>query len=293
MRDKANLDAVVTRGSDRLGVGSGSAKSRSPPAAIIPGVGDDAKFVNIQPRVGEFVYSTLRTCESETCDKTHDGSFGKGRFCSSACARRVGGIARTRKMQERNEKAAEKSREGYEQRSEVHSPTHERLPRTPQSGRRDESSGRDISTHSFAAGSLAADFERSESSPLAVQSTDTVYRHRLEEGTPGLPSLDQGRRSVEPLPSISDAFISTIPEPAPLRPFGDLPQSSIHSGTPIEGGLESSSLPRIDQHFRQGHLGASTQSSQPAERQGEADGDAGVDRQSCRLMSIDFLVDRD
>lgn len=43
----------------------------------------------------------MRNCE--ICGKEHDGSFGRGRFCSSGCARRVGGMARTRKLQEKND----------------------------------------------------------------------------------------------------------------------------------------------------------------------------------------------
>lgn len=36
-----------------------------------------------------------RLCE--TCEKSHDGTFGAGRFCSSRCARTVGGLAHRKK----------------------------------------------------------------------------------------------------------------------------------------------------------------------------------------------------
>jgi len=42
--------------------------------------------------------STPLLCRKcETCQKEHDGSFGAGRFCSSRCARTVGGLAHRKK----------------------------------------------------------------------------------------------------------------------------------------------------------------------------------------------------
>lgn len=35
--------------------------------------------------------------QCEICTKEHDGTFGAGRFCSSRCARTVGGIAHKKK----------------------------------------------------------------------------------------------------------------------------------------------------------------------------------------------------
>ncbi|KAK4523628.1 hypothetical protein GAYE_PCTG70G1524 [Galdieria yellowstonensis] len=45
--------------------------------------------------------TNLKPCE--TCGKMHNGSFASGRFCSSKCARTVGGIARKKqRMQNKN-----------------------------------------------------------------------------------------------------------------------------------------------------------------------------------------------
>lgn len=58
-------------------------------------------FISILPRRIAQSPSYLKQCE--TCGIDHDGSFGAGRFCSSRCARTVGGLAHRRKrLQERN-----------------------------------------------------------------------------------------------------------------------------------------------------------------------------------------------
>lgn len=61
-------------------------------------------YTRILPRTNSA--SELFTKQCETCGSSHDGSFGAGRFCSSRCARTVGGLAHRRKrMLERGMKA--------------------------------------------------------------------------------------------------------------------------------------------------------------------------------------------
>ena len=63
----------------------------------------DTGFVPIRPRTNAAGSIYKKRCE--TCLTTHDGSFGAGRFCSSRCARTVGGLAhRKKRMLERESK---------------------------------------------------------------------------------------------------------------------------------------------------------------------------------------------
>lgn len=52
------------------------------------------KIVWILPRADGVTFEYVKRCES--CPELHDGSYGSGRFCSSRCARRVGGLAKKR-----------------------------------------------------------------------------------------------------------------------------------------------------------------------------------------------------
>jgi hypothetical protein len=52
-------------------------------------------FAPILPRSAPSSLQYRKACE--TCGCAHDGSFGAGRFCSSRCARTVGGLAHRRK----------------------------------------------------------------------------------------------------------------------------------------------------------------------------------------------------
>lgn len=66
-------------------------------------LGDHAGYIPILPRTA--AASALYKKRCETCATTHDGSFGAGRFCSSRCARTVGGLAhRKKRMMERDAK---------------------------------------------------------------------------------------------------------------------------------------------------------------------------------------------
>ncbi len=56
-----------------------------------------AGFIRILPR--ENAHGNVLQKRCETCGTSHDGSFGAGRFCSSRCARTVGGLAHRRKRQ--------------------------------------------------------------------------------------------------------------------------------------------------------------------------------------------------
>lgn len=61
-------------------------------------------YTRILPRTNST--SGIFTKQCETCGSCHDGSFGAGRFCSSRCARTVGGLAhRKKRMLERGMKA--------------------------------------------------------------------------------------------------------------------------------------------------------------------------------------------
>lgn len=78
--------------SNNGGFGSGEHCLSAPPG-----------YTRILPRTssreGAYVYH--KRCE--TCSTAHDGSFGAGRFCSSRCARTVGGLAnRKRRLMERS-----------------------------------------------------------------------------------------------------------------------------------------------------------------------------------------------
>lgn len=58
-------------------------------------IGDECrKIVWILPRADGVTFEYVKRCES--CPQLHDGSYGSGRFCSSRCARRVGGLAKKR-----------------------------------------------------------------------------------------------------------------------------------------------------------------------------------------------------
>lgn len=58
-------------------------------------------YIHILPRTVSPSAQYKKRCE--TCGTEHDGSFGAGRFCSSRCARTVGGLAhRKKRMQERD-----------------------------------------------------------------------------------------------------------------------------------------------------------------------------------------------
>lgn len=46
----------------------------------------NSNFVKIQPRGGE-----LPRPSCEACHRKHNGTYGSGRFCSSSCARSIGG----------------------------------------------------------------------------------------------------------------------------------------------------------------------------------------------------------
>lgn len=62
---------------------------------------DPQGYIPILPRTISPSAHYKKRCE--TCATEHDGSFGAGRFCSSRCARTVGGLAHRRKrMQERD-----------------------------------------------------------------------------------------------------------------------------------------------------------------------------------------------
>lgn len=62
-----------------------------------------AGYIRILPRTAAAASSYKKRCE--TCETTHDGSFGAGRFCSSRCARTVGGLAhRKKRLMERDAK---------------------------------------------------------------------------------------------------------------------------------------------------------------------------------------------
>lgn len=64
---------------------------------------DHSGYIRILPRTT--ASSSLYKKRCETCTATHDGSFGAGRFCSSRCARTVGGLAhRKKRMMERDAK---------------------------------------------------------------------------------------------------------------------------------------------------------------------------------------------
>lgn len=54
-------------------------------------------FIRILPRTGAAPNAYQKKCE--TCSTVHDGTFGAGRFCSSRCARTVGGLAHRKKRQ--------------------------------------------------------------------------------------------------------------------------------------------------------------------------------------------------
>lgn len=72
---------------------------------------EPAAFIRILPRAGAPPTVQERRCE--TCNKRHDGTFGAGRFCSSRCARTVGGLAHRRKRaQERSMRRHSISRAG-------------------------------------------------------------------------------------------------------------------------------------------------------------------------------------
>ncbi len=52
------------------------------------------RIVWILPRGDDVHFEYVKRCES--CPRLHDGNYGSGRFCSSRCARRVGGLAKKR-----------------------------------------------------------------------------------------------------------------------------------------------------------------------------------------------------
>lgn len=52
------------------------------------------RIVWILPRANDVDFEYVKRCES--CPRLHDGQYGSGRFCSSRCARRVGGLAKKR-----------------------------------------------------------------------------------------------------------------------------------------------------------------------------------------------------
>lgn len=52
------------------------------------------RIVWILPRANEVQIEYVKRCES--CPRLHHGQYGSGRFCSSRCARRVGGLAKKR-----------------------------------------------------------------------------------------------------------------------------------------------------------------------------------------------------
>eukprot|EP00178_Gracilaria_changii_P024286 TRINITY_DN73174_c0_g1_i1.p1 TRINITY_DN73174_c0_g1~~TRINITY_DN73174_c0_g1_i1.p1 ORF type:complete len:237 (-),score=55.12 TRINITY_DN73174_c0_g1_i1:157-867(-) len=60
------------------------------------------RYIPILPRTSSHAHYNKRC---ETCGASHDGSFGAGRFCSSRCARTVGGLAhRKKRLMERENK---------------------------------------------------------------------------------------------------------------------------------------------------------------------------------------------
>jgi len=60
-------------------------------------------YTRILPRTSSREGSYIYHKRCETCSTAHDGSFGAGRFCSSRCARTVGGLAnRKRRLMERS-----------------------------------------------------------------------------------------------------------------------------------------------------------------------------------------------
>lgn len=61
-------------------------------------------YIPILPRTSSASEMFEKICE--TCNASHDGSFGAGRFCSSRCARTVGGLAhRKKRLLERGARA--------------------------------------------------------------------------------------------------------------------------------------------------------------------------------------------
>lgn len=60
--------------------------------------------VPILPRAGLAARPGSRACE--LCGRPHDATFGAGRFCSSRCARTVGGLAHRRKREAERRAAA-------------------------------------------------------------------------------------------------------------------------------------------------------------------------------------------
>jgi len=64
----------------------------------------NTNFVRIAPR------GHLPQTKCEICRRSHDASYGSGRFCSSKCARTMGGNAtkRNRQLREANEKQKQK-----------------------------------------------------------------------------------------------------------------------------------------------------------------------------------------
>lgn len=64
--------------------------------------------VPIAPRAGPGeVWDGVRRCE--LCKRAHDAKFGAGRFCSSKCARTVGGLAHRRKRALEREASARRA----------------------------------------------------------------------------------------------------------------------------------------------------------------------------------------
>lgn len=77
--------------------------SQVPPTSqtMVPGLHAP---VPILPRAGLAARPGARSCE--LCGRGHDATFGAGRFCSSRCARTVGGLAHRRKREAERRAAA-------------------------------------------------------------------------------------------------------------------------------------------------------------------------------------------
>lgn len=76
----------------------------APTDALGPLLSERPGYIRILPRTSAAAGMYKKRCE--TCSRSHDGSFGAGRFCSSRCARTVGGLAhRKKRMLERGAKA--------------------------------------------------------------------------------------------------------------------------------------------------------------------------------------------
>lgn len=72
-----------------------SHSAAAPLSSIPDGEYYNPGFIRILPRTASLPNRFRKACE--TCGAEHDGTFGAGRFCSSRCARTVGGLAHRKK----------------------------------------------------------------------------------------------------------------------------------------------------------------------------------------------------